>query len=599
MKHIKCIIIAFCILLPLNVFSQIKPDYSSFAKIYGFVRYYSPNPYTANWDDYDWGRVCGYLIYQYANGNESLPSVFLPLAPDYTISTTPQEGLFVNKAPSDTTYCWRYIGGGSIEIADHVKQKYPEIANYKPYYKELVVSQKDTPVPDSIYSYEISDNLWLNMPHALSKSRFSKIQTEQLLETSKKYWKQFEDIMIWREIKSSEFPDEVLKPFMVALLSSSIEKWNAIEHFYPYYDDDNLLWHNKLQPLLDATLKSSNIDKHFYSLNYAASSLNDGHFTIVPIVEMSKDKFLPYGRQYLPLSVDYVENNAIITAISPELTTKLKKYDIITSIDGVITDSIISQRKHYISTGTNDCIPIKALNEFLRTCDYKKPYIFTVKRGSEIITDTVITSMVYPYFESKTDSTITIIDKKILIFRATNSEADYAYFLSNIDKFKKAKKIIFDVRGYPHYDFMNILSHFSTSPIQLPKFVKKVSCLPNRKFSRKNITQDSVECSTPFINKEVLFLANHSTQSWGETVMMSVKYNKIGKIIGSRTSGTNGDITYFNHPVYRMIVTGMQTFYPDGSQFHGVGVVPDIEVKPSIDGFTNGKDEVLEKAIKY
>ena len=39
--------------------------------------------------------------------------------------------------------------------------------------------------------------------------------------------------------------------------------------------------------------------------------------------------------------------------------------------------------------------------------------------------------------------------------------------------------------------------------------------------------------------------------------------------------------------------------YPDGSEFVGVGVKPDIEVAPTVKDFIENKDPVLDKAISY
>jgi C-terminal processing protease CtpA/Prc len=37
---------------------------------------------------------------------------------------------------------------------------------------------------------------------------------------------------------------------------------------------------------------------------------------------------------------------------------------------------------------------------------------------------------------------------------------------------------------------------------------------------------------------------------------------------------------------------------PDGSNFHGVGIVPEVRVEATIKGIRERKDEVLEKAIE-
>jgi C-terminal processing protease CtpA/Prc len=38
--------------------------------------------------------------------------------------------------------------------------------------------------------------------------------------------------------------------------------------------------------------------------------------------------------------------------------------------------------------------------------------------------------------------------------------------------------------------------------------------------------------------------------------------------------------------------------YPDGREFVGVGVVPDIQATPTIQGIRAGRDEVLEAALR-
>ncbi len=46
------------------------------------------------------------------------------------------------------------------------------------------------------------------------------------------------------------------------------------------------------------------------------------------------------------------------------------------------------------------------------------------------------------------------------------------------------------------------------------------------------------------------------------------------------------------------MISGIGVFYPDGTATQRVGIVPDIEVKPTIQGVKEAKDELLEKAIK-
>lgn len=45
------------------------------------------------------------------------------------------------------------------------------------------------------------------------------------------------------------------------------------------------------------------------------------------------------------------------------------------------------------------------------------------------------------------------------------------------------------------------------------------------------------------------------------------------------------------------MISGIGVYYPDGSPTQKVGIVPDIEVKPTVQGIREGRDELMEKAV--
>lgn len=68
---------------------------------------------------------------------------------------------------------------------------------------------------------------------------------------------------------------------------------------------------------------------------------------------------------------------------------------------------------------------------------------------------------------------------------------------------------------------------------------------------------------------------------------------------GSLTAGTNGGVNPFNVPGgYRISWTGMKVLKHDGSQHHGVGILPTIPTVRTRVGVAAGKDEVLERALE-
>jgi C-terminal processing protease CtpA/Prc len=72
------------------------------------------------------------------------------------------------------------------------------------------------------------------------------------------------------------------------------------------------------------------------------------------------------------------------------------------------------------------------------------------------------------------------------------------------------------------------------------------------------------------------------------------------KFIGSQTAGANGDVTNLSLPggIY-VSFSGHDVRHADGRQLQRVGLVADVEVKPTIEGIRAGRDEVLDRALVY
>jgi C-terminal processing protease CtpA/Prc len=78
-----------------------------------------------------------------------------------------------------------------------------------------------------------------------------------------------------------------------------------------------------------------------------------------------------------------------------------------------------------------------------------------------------------------------------------------------------------------------------------------------------------------------------------------VEYYKLGEIVGGPTAGTNGNVNSFRLPGgYTISWTGMKVLKQDGSQHHGVGILPTVPVSRTRAGVAAGRDELLERAVQ-
>jgi C-terminal processing protease CtpA/Prc len=98
---------------------------------------------------------------------------------------------------------------------------------------------------------------------------------------------------------------------------------------------------------------------------------------------------------------------------------------------------------------------------------------------------------------------------------------------------------------------------------------------------------------------KVIIIINEITQSQAEFTTMALRDAPEATVIGSTTAGADGNVSEIFLPgAVRTMISGIGVYYPDGKETQRTGIVPDIEVKPTINGILQGQDELLEKAIE-
>ena len=112
----------------------------------------------------------------------------------------------------------------------------------------------ELPRPDSIYSFRVSDSLWLNIPLAENAAAFSKKATAGLRKDTERQWKQ--TLRSYGGNKRRQLQGILgEKAFRMADIAA---RWNIVQHFYPYHEEDGLQWEAHLPEMLEAvdTLKN-------------------------------------------------------------------------------------------------------------------------------------------------------------------------------------------------------------------------------------------------------------------------------------------------------------------------------------------------------
>ncbi|QKJ62004.1 S41 family peptidase [Flavobacterium sp. M31R6] len=102
------------------------------------------------------------------------------------------------------------------------------------------------------------------------------------------------------------------------------------------------------------------------------------------------------------------------------------------------------------------------------------------------------------------------------------------------------------------------------------------------------------------LSGKFVFLLNEETGSQSEEMTMSFQTADDTTISGCQNESSDGNVSNFGliKEVFTRF-TGVGVFYPNKKEAQRIGIVPDIEVKPTILGIQQGKDEVLDRALQF
>jgi hypothetical protein len=172
-------------------------------------------------------------------------------------------------------------------------------------------------------------------------------------------------------------------------------------------------------------------------------------------------------------------------------------------------------------------------------------------------------------------------------------------FENAMPKMEQAFGIIFDARGYLSKVNASTLGHLTDDPMKWESFYWPIITYPDHQKMSFRVDEPTIDPQKPRLNAKVAFLSNVSALSYTESYLAFVEHYKLGAIVGEPTAGMTGGIDPFNlFNQYTFNWTGTKVLKQNGSRHHGVGILPTVPVSRTIQGVTEGRDEILERAIR-
>ncbi|MFS1515902.1 S41 family peptidase [Bacillus sp. SCS-151] len=549
---------------------------TAFTKLFGYIQYFHPSDEVTQ---IDWNNFAIYGVKEVKDARndkelkEALLELFTPIAPTLIIfENSEKANVILPEVPDNKeqleTVAWGHTGLGTGDWEGYSSERF-----YANYSEQLLVFNKELTYGSTI-TKSLSSNLQCTFPLVLLADNKKTVGTTRssLIEFSELEGKLIDFNYSFRDTK----------------LAAVVAAWNAIQHFYPYFDVIEVDWNQQLEETLMKTLSINNTENLVRELKLMLEKLQDGHAYVSKI---------GVHNSYLPFAVDFLEDQLIVSNVSTE--SELQVGDIVISINNRDVIDVLLEQESLIS-GSSRYKRERALQEILwREEGSTSTATIEVNRNGDIIQLQEVYSNI-------------MVDKYIRPIGVTEFEEDIFYVNMNnlkleeinpkVDELAMAKGIVFDLRGYPdNSSSVPILQHITDQPIESQKWMRPQYIYPDREMVAGYSEEYRwyFEPLEPRFKGEIVFLTDGSAISFAESIMSIVKYYDLGEIIGQSTAGSNGNINILEIPGNIVIGwTGMKVLKHDNSQHHLIGIQPTIPLERTTNGIKEGKDEYIEKALE-
>ncbi|WP_164008922.1 S41 family peptidase [Pyxidicoccus trucidator] len=169
---------------------------------------------------------------------------------------------------------------------------------------------------------------------------------------------------------------------------------------------------------------------------------------------------------------------------------------------------------------------------------------------------------------------------------------------SMLEALKDTRGLVLDLRGYPQGSAWALAPRLNTRRATTSALIARplLSAGEVREVRRPEPLPTTDKPPYP---GRVVVLVDERTMSQGEYTAMMIQAASGARLVGSPTAGAVGDTTNVCLPgAICVLFTGQRLELPDGRAVQGLGLRPDVAVRPTVRGLRAGRDEVLERALE-
>ncbi len=392
--------------------------------------------------------------------------------------------------------------------------------------------------------------------------------------------------------KSMKYPDTGFR------LLALYRYWNIIQYYFPYKNLIEEDWKYELEAFIPRVIEARNETEYALTILELIGKVHDTHANIWGGNKALKDYF---GLNYSAVKLSFIENEPVVVGYYDDKLGKesgMQIGDQLTFINGHSVNEIVKNSLKW-TPASNYSTQLRDISRnLLRTNDSTISIEFNRddKKLKKMLKSYSTSEVnIYRNLQSS-DTCFRMIDKNIAYINNGSLKRDDIPEIWR--ELENTKGLIIDIRNYPSdFPIYDLSSHLLSKSTPFVKFT--VGSIESPGLLTYLQPLSSGKENKDFYKGKVVILVNEKTQSSAEFHAMAYQTAPNTTIIGSTTAGADGNVSQFNLPGgLSTMISGIGVYYPDGTETQRIGIIPDIELEPTIQGIIEGKDELMLKAIE-
>lgn len=396
--------------------------------------------------------------------------------------------------------------------------------------------------------------------------------------------------------------------------------WSEVKFGFPYPEKlQELNWDQKVQEFIPRVVNVKNIEEYYYTLMEFSTLLGNSHTSVLP----PWGYFKP-GHDMPPIEIAIIDDRFYIKRLGSN--EEINKASLVPGTELLEINSLGVQEYFkenvlkYYSQGSkqaNNAI----LTVYLLNGPIEEKIELKIKDLDSNIKNVVLSRnstnsdgspFLYEFVSNIfVESSITVnrIKDDILYIKIPNFESeqvglDFQKLIDNED-FTSVEGMILDVRknmGGSSKVCNQIVECLIDEPVVAPLMVYPQYSAAKKAWGKKESWNTSKNTINPREGKKYLgplvILIDAVTNSSAEDLAIELMQAKRATMIGQQTAGGAGNTLQIELPFGGTFnLATFKAVFPDGTDYMGIGIKPDIVVQPTLDNIIKGVDSTLSKAI--